>query len=61
MNTSLNTPVVALHTPAGISNNSYHGIFTDLTSSDMGLSSALNWSNQLAHNRYVISLFTLVL
>ncbi|XP_050440366.1 myocyte-specific enhancer factor 2-like isoform X2 [Adelges cooleyi] len=45
---SLNTPVVALHTP-GLG-GSYHGIFTDLTSSDMGLSSALNWSNQLAHN-----------
>ncbi|XP_050522797.1 myocyte-specific enhancer factor 2-like isoform X2 [Daktulosphaira vitifoliae] len=45
---SLNTPVVALHTP-GLG-GSYHGIFTDLTSSDMGLSSALNWSNQIAHN-----------
>ncbi|KAL5243753.1 hypothetical protein ACI65C_011163 [Semiaphis heraclei] len=45
---SLNTPVVALHTP-GLG-GSYHGIFTDLTSTDMGLSSALNWSNQLAHN-----------
>lgn len=47
---SLNTPVVALHTP-GLG-GSYHGIFTDLSSTDMGLSSALNWSNQIAHNRY---------
>jgi len=45
---ALNTPVVALQTPLG----SYPGLFTDLTTSDMGLASALNWttSNLAAHS-----------
>ncbi|XP_054277424.1 myocyte-specific enhancer factor 2 isoform X2 [Macrosteles quadrilineatus] len=45
---SLNTPVVALQTPLG----SYPGLFTDLTTSDMGLASALNWttSSLAAHS-----------
>lgn len=47
---TLNTPVVALQTPLG----SYPGLFTDLTSSDMGLASALSWtSSSIAHSRSV--------
>jgi len=44
---ALNTPVVALQTPIG----SYPGLFTDLTTSDMGLASALSWTNSsIAHS-----------
>uniref|UniRef100_A0A0A9YAJ9 Myocyte-specific enhancer factor 2 n=1 Tax=Lygus hesperus TaxID=30085 RepID=A0A0A9YAJ9_LYGHE len=42
---SLNTPVVALQTPVL---GSYPGIFTDISSSDMGIS-ALSWTSSIAH------------
>lgn len=44
---ALNTPVVALQTPVL---SSYPGLFTDLSTSDMGLASALSWPSSIAHS-----------